>query len=221
MRRMSQVRGPRRQGGPRVLPASSAANIARSTLHASMRRVLIAAVVAVATLAGATVALATFTLERTLDVGTVRLSIDPGHEGALDLYVPLVDWGVRFPVVRLPARVEVDVRAVDRNAVVQLAEAGQLNVAAVRNQARDALAHYLRLAILVSVLAGLAFGLLVALAVRGGPGPRLRFTLGVAGATAIAGGVALAVLLPPRSNVDAPEYYANGPEVPTALRALQ
>ena len=27
--------------------------------------------------------------------------------------------------------------------------------------------------------------------------------------------------LPPRSNVDSPQYYANGPEVPTALRALE
>ena len=185
-----------------------------------MRRVLIAAVVAIATLAGATAALAAFTVERRLDVGTVQLSVDPGHRGALDLYVPLVDWGVRFPVVRLPARVNVDVRAVDRDAVVALANAGQLDVADVRTQARDALASYLRLAILVAVAAGLAFGLLVALAVRGGPGPRLRVTLAVAGVTAVAAGVALVVLLPPRSNVDSPQYYANGPEVPTALRAL-
>jgi predicted phosphodiesterase len=33
--------------------------------------------------------------------------------------------------------------------------------------------------------------------------------------------VALVVLLPPRSNVDSPQYYANGPEVPTALRTLE
>ena len=33
--------------------------------------------------------------------------------------------------------------------------------------------------------------------------------------------MALVVGLPPRSNVDTPQYYANGPEVPTALRALQ
>jgi len=185
-----------------------------------MRRVLICLVVVVATLAGAAVALATFTLERRLDVGTVRLSVDPGHEGALDLYVPLVDWGVRFPVVRLPVRVNVDVRSVDRQAVVTLAEAGKLNASAVRGQARDALAHYLRLAILASVAAGLAFGLLVALAVRGGPGPRLRATLGSAALTSVAIGAGLVVLLPPRSNVDSPQYYANGPEVPTALRAL-
>jgi predicted phosphodiesterase len=165
--------------------------------------------------------LATFSLERRLDVGTVRLSVDPGHRGALDLYVPLVDWGVRFPVVRLPARINVDVRSIDRTAVVRLADAGRLDAAVVRSQARDALASYLRLAILVSVLAGMAFGVLVALAVRGGPGPRLRFSVPTALVTALAAGVALVVALPPRSHVGSPQYYANGPEVPTALRALE
>jgi predicted phosphodiesterase len=186
-----------------------------------MRRPLIVAVVVAATLAGCVAALAVFSIERRLDVGTVRLSVDPGHDGALDLYVPLVDWGVRFPVVRLPARVSVDVRAVDREAVVELADAGRLNAAAFRSQARDALAHYLRLAILVSVLAGMAFGALVALAVRGGDGPPLRLTLAAAFVTALAAAVTLVVGLPPRSNVDSPQYYANGPEVPTALRALE
>src|SRR3954453_12906128 len=120
-----------------------------------MRKVLTILLVVAATLAGAVTALGTFPREHRLDVGTVRLSVDPGHEGALDLYVPLVDWGVRFPVVRLPVRINVDVRAVDREAVVKLADAGRLNAAAVRAQARDALVYYLRLAILVSVVAGL------------------------------------------------------------------
>ncbi|MFP5363664.1 MAG: metallophosphoesterase family protein [Thermoleophilia bacterium] len=186
-----------------------------------MRRALTVVVIVVATLAGCVAALATFSIERRLDVGTVRLSVDPGHRGALDLYVPLVDWGVRFPVVRLPARVHVDVRSIDRRAVVALADSGRLDAAAVRSQARDALAAYLRLAILVAVLAGLAFGLLVALAVRGGHGPRLRVTFPIALVTALAAGAALVVLLPPRSNVDAPRYYANGPEFPVALRALR
>ncbi len=185
-----------------------------------MRRVL-TLVVVLSTLAGAVAALATFSLSRRLDVGTVRLSVDPGHAGALDLYVPLVDWGVRFPVVRLPARVNVDVRSIDRGAVVKLAESGDLNAATVRAQARDALAWYLRLAIVVAVLAGLALGVLVAFAVRGGRGPRLRLTLPLALLTALAAGAALVVLLPPRSNVDSPQYYAFGPEVPTALRALE
>ena len=186
-----------------------------------MRRVVIVLVVVLATLCGCVAALATFSLERRLDVGTVRLSVDPGHEGALDLYVPLVDWGVRFPGVRAPARVNVDVRSVDRRAVAELAESGRLNAAGVRSQARDALAYFLRLAIVVSALCGLTLGMLVALAVRGGAGPRLRFTLLTTLATALVAAAALAVLLPPRSRIGSPQYYANGPEVPTALRALQ
>jgi predicted phosphodiesterase len=187
----------------------------------SVRKLLIVAVVVAAGLAGGVTALATFGLDRRIAVGTVRLSIDPGHPGALDLYVPVVDWGVRFPVVRLPVRVNVDVRAVDRDAVLRLAATGSLDTRLVRSQARDALAYYLRLAILVSVAGTLALGMLVALAVRGGRGPRLRTTLGAAGVTALAAGAALVVLLPPRSNVDSPQYYANGPEVPTALRTLE
>jgi predicted phosphodiesterase len=186
-----------------------------------MHKALIVAVVVAASLAAGITALGTFHLDRTIAVGSVRLSVDPGHRGALDLYVPVVDWGVRFPVVRLPARVNVDVRAVDRAAVVRLAGAGSLDTRFVRSQARDALAFYLRLAILFSVAAALAFGMLVALAVRGGRGPRVRTTIAAAAVTALAGGVALVVLLPPRSNVDTPQYYANGPEVPTALRTLE
>jgi predicted phosphodiesterase len=186
-----------------------------------MHKALIVVVVVVASLAAGITALGTFRLDRTIEVGTVRLSVDPGHRGALDLYVPVLDWGVRFPVVRLPARVNVDVRAVDRGAVVRVAEAGSLDTRFVRSQARDVLAFYLRLAILFSVAAALGFGMLVAFAVRGGRGPRLRTTIGAAGATALAGGVALVMLLPPRSNVDTLQYYANGPEVPTALRTLE
>ena len=185
------------------------------------RKALIVALVVLATLAGGAVALATFRLDRQLGVGTVRLSVDPGHRGALDLYVPLVDWGVRFPAVRAPARINVDVRAIDREEVVRLAEAGRLDVERVRIEARDALASYLRLALLVTAAGALALGALVALAVRGGAGPRLRTTLAAAGATTLAGTLALVVTLPPRSNLDRPLYYANGPEVPAALRAVQ
>ena len=184
-------------------------------------RVLVVVLVILATIVGAGTALATFRLDKDLDVGSVRLSVDPFHHGALDLYVPLVDWGVRFPVVRLPARVSVDVRSIDRDEVVKLADAGKLDVQPLREQARDALASYLRLAIGLAVLAGLALGLLVALAARGGNGPRLRVTIATAVLTALAIGVALVVLLPPRSNVDNPRYYANGPEVPAALRTLE
>ena len=186
-----------------------------------MRKALTILAVLAAVVTGAATALGTFALEHRLDVGTVRLSVDPGHAGALDLYVPLVDWGVRFPVVRLPARINVDVRSVDRTAVVRLAGSGDLDAAFVRTQARDALVSFLRLAILVSVLGGLALGVLVALAARSDRGLRPRTTLIVALVAALACGGALVLWLPPRSNVDSPQYYANGPEVPAALRTLE
>jgi len=69
---------------------------AGSSLSA-VTRVLVIVLVILATVAGAGTALATFHRDYDLDVGSVRVSVDPGHDGALDLYVPLVDWGVRFP----------------------------------------------------------------------------------------------------------------------------
>ena len=186
-----------------------------------MRRALIVALVVVATLGAGLTALATFRLDRKLDAGTIRLGVDLGREGSLDLYVPVVDWGVRFPVVRIPARINVDVRSINREDVVRLAQAGRLDARQVREQATDALASYLRLALGFTALSALLLGSLVAGAIRGGGGPRLRVTLGAVALTTLAGTVALIVLLPPRSSVGSPEYYANGPEVPAALRTLQ
>ena len=70
-------------------------------------------------------------------------------------------------------------------------------------------------------LAATALGVLVALAVRSRAGPRLRFTLATAVGTALAAAVAFAVLLPPRGEIDRPEYYAFGPDIPRALRAVE
>ena len=74
----------------------------------------------------------------------------------------------------------------------------------------------------MSVLAGLAFGVLVALAVRGGPGPRLRFTLGRRRSPRRSPPAPRSSSCCRRARTStAPQYYANGPEVPTALRALE
>ena len=70
-----------------------------------------------ATLAGGYLALVSFRQDRELSIGGIRLSVSPGHTGSLDVYVPLVDWGARFESIRLPARLRVDVRTVDRDAL--------------------------------------------------------------------------------------------------------
>jgi hypothetical protein len=155
-----------------------------------------------AALVGGLLGLTAFSQQKRLSVGTVRLSVEPFHHGALDLYVPLVDWGVRFDAVRFPARLHADVRSVDRGAVTRVAQAGSLDLTVVRHDARNAIAGYLKLLIVVVTLAAAAAGLLVALAVRSRAGPRLRFTAGAALLVAAAWGIALIVLLPPRGAID-------------------
>lgn len=179
------------------------------------------ALVVVATLAAGVTALGTFSSERSLSVGSVRLSVDAGHRGALDLYVPVVDWGARFPVVRLPVRLKAEVRAVNREAVTRLAAGQTVDVEGVRKEARDAIASYIRTLLVVVLLAELAIGVLAAFALRARTGPRLRLTVPAAVGAALLGVVLLIVLLPPRGEIARPEYYAHGPDIPRALQALE
>ena len=174
-----------------------------------------------ATLAAGVIAMGTYSADRSLSVGTISLSVDSFHRGALDLYVPVVDWGVRFPVVRLPVRLKAEVRAVNRTAVARLAGGQTVDVNAVRHEARNGVASYIRTLILIILLAELAVGILAAFAVRARTGPRLRLTLPVAIGTAVVGAVLVALLLPPRGEIAHPEYYAHGPEVPKALQAIE
>jgi predicted phosphodiesterase len=179
------------------------------------------ALVVIAVLGGGLLALATYSAERDLSVGRIELSVEPFHPGALDLYVPLVDWGARFSAVRLPARLKIDVRTVNRDAAERVANGELPDVRAVRHEARDAVASYLRALLMVVFLCGLAAGLVVALAVRGRGAPRLRWLFAAAGGTALAGVLALFLLLPPRGEIADPEYYANGPDIPVALRTIE
>ena len=176
----------------------------------------------VASLAGAYAALDTFDEESQLSVGRIELSADPGEAGALDLYVPLVDWGVRFEdAIRAPIRLNVDVRTVDRSTVSRVAQGGGLDLQNIRAEARGAIAAYLRKLIGLALAGSLAVGLLVAFAVRYRGGPRLRHTTAAAVLTTVATGIALVVLLPPRGNLDEPQYYAFGPDIPRALDAVE
>ena len=187
-----------------------------------MRKALATLAVILAALAGAGGTLAIFELDRDLTVGTVRLKVSPLHPGSFDLYVPVVDWGIRFTdAVRMPARLEVDVRAVDRGAVARLARGESLDVDRVRIEARDAIASYIRQLLAAMAAAALAAGALVALAVRHHHAPRLRVLLVTAAATAVAAAAATAVTLPPRGALDEPEYFAFGPDIPRALDAIE
>jgi predicted phosphodiesterase len=173
-----------------------------------------------ATLAGGYLALVSFRDDKELSIGGIRLSVSPGHTGSLDVYVPLVDWGARFESIRLPARLRVDVRTVDRDALERVADGGSVDISVVRAEARDAIAAYLRALIGVVAFCGLSLGLLTAFAVRNRAGPPLRFTVAAAAGTTLAMGIGLVVLLPPRGEMDTPQYYAYGADIPRALDAV-
>src|SRR3954452_23504846 len=134
-----------------VLPEWAPPPQRRHTLHVPRRLLAVLAVI-VATLAGGYLALVTFHQERGLSVGAIRLSVSPGHRGALDLYVPLVDWGVRFEAIKLPARLRVDLRTVDRDTVARVPQGGQLDVRDARHEATGAITAYLRALIGVCML---------------------------------------------------------------------
>jgi len=175
----------------------------------------IAAVIVAGLLAGLA-ALWMFSSEREVSAGRVELSVSPFHRGALDVYVPVVDWGVRFPGVRLPVRLHAEVRAIDREAAASLASGDPAVVDAVRAEARDAIASYLTS--LAAVVAGAALlgGALMVLMLRAPPRHAL---FGLVPAVAWVG--AIAFLLAPRGTFDDAEYYAQGADIPVALRAVQ
>lgn len=181
------------------------------------RRTLLtaAAIVAAGLLAGLA-ALSLFHADRELSVGTIRVAAQPFHRGSLDLYVPVVDWGVRFPGVRMPARLHVEVRAIDRDAAAAVASGDRSRVHAVLGEARDAIASSLRALAAVTAGAALVGGVLAALLLRA----RWRL-LAVAALPAVAWAAAVALLLAPRGSLSDPEYYAHGPDIPVALKAIQ
>jgi hypothetical protein len=191
---------------------------------ARVRRTIALLLIALAAVTGTVGALALVSSERRLSVGTIEIGIAPLHHGALDVYVPLVDWGARFRGVRLPARLTVEVRSVDRGAAETLARGHALDVNNVRAEAKDAVVAAIKELLLIALAAGVVLGALVAAALRGALPSwcvRTRWAALTVLAGALATVVATALLLPPRGRIAEPTYYAHGPDIPRALDALQ
>src|SRR4051794_25193997 len=186
-----------------------------------LRTGIAVACVLLACAAGGLLAMWSWSTEKRLSVGRVELSTVPFHAGALDVYVPLVDWGVRFPGVRMPARLRLELRTVDRRAAAAVAGGSQLPVSELRAEGRDAIAAYLRVLAALAAGGALILGVLLALVLRARAGARLGWLLGTAAVGAVAWGAAVAFLLPPRGPLDRPEYYARGSDIPVALSAVE
>src|SRR3954447_6461024 len=190
----------RRAGTPRPPEPQPRRRQRRVVLIA--RRALTLLLVLAATLVGGYLALVSYTDSKDLSVGEIRMSVSPGHRGSIDLYVPLVDWGARFEVIRLPVRLRAPPRPVTRTVAASLAEGEPLNLDLARTQARDALASYLKMLIVLMVLGGAALGLLGAFAIPSRAGPRLRWTSATAVGGALAMGAAMIALIPPSEPIE-------------------
>ena len=204
------------------MSAARIANVSGGAGHprVRLRVALTVSAVVLASALGGLVAVWSFSAQRTLSAGTVSLSVSPFHRGALDAYVPVIDWGVRFTGVRAPARLQVRVSSVDRDRVARVARDGLGAAHALQGEARDAIVSYLALLAAIAAGAAIALGALVAFALRG-PSPRLRWLL----VASVAGGVGWALvvvaLMAPRGSLSSPEYYGHGSDIPVALRAVQ
>lgn len=185
--------------------------------------------VALGAAVGGLLALWSFSAGYRLSVGTISVSVSPFHRGALDVYVPLVDWGVRFPGVAFPARLNVGVQAVDREAAAAIAQGGLGTIEELRDEASGAIASYLKLLALIAGASALALGLLVAAAVRplrdaapqSGRLVHHRWWAVPVVAVSLGWVAAVALLLAPRGDLPNPVYYAHGADIPVALETIE
>jgi predicted phosphodiesterase len=151
--------------------------------------------------------------------------VSPSARGIVDVYVPLVAWGLRARPYRSPVRLAATVDRVDRRAT-RRAVGGRttpaLELAAIRADAPDLVARAVRRAALVAltggVLGGTCAGALLAAATR-----RRRLLLRTAGWSAVVTAVIVAAAVAGVRQADAdafrePEFYAHGGELPRLLR---
>jgi predicted phosphodiesterase len=179
---------------------------------------------AVLALAGSVVALRAAAPEsREVTLGTVDVHVVPARSGAVDVYVPVVDWGVRAEPYRAPVAVELEFRSLDRNAALAALRSGgsaDASLTTLEGELRDAVADGLRRAALFALLGGVVGGLLGG-SVAGAFGRRRWLVLGpVTGAAVTLAAIAVAAGGVSRFDYSAlrePTFYAHGEELPRLL----
>jgi predicted phosphodiesterase len=175
-------------------------------------------------LTGAVVALrAAAPASRQVTLGTVDAHVAPARSGRLDVYVPVVDWGLRTRPFRAPVAVELEFRSLDRDAALSAVRSGGsadaslgLLEAELKDVVEDGLRRAAALALLGGAVGGLLGGALVAAA-----GRRRWLLLGPAAGLAVSlAAVSLAGAGVSRFDYGAlrePTFYAHGEELPRLL----
>jgi predicted MPP superfamily phosphohydrolase len=176
-------------------------------------------------LAGSAVALrAASPNVRSVTLGTVAFGVSPARAGMVDVYVPLVDWGVRAHPYRAPLALELEFRSVERDAALaslRSSGAADANLGLLKAELREVVQRGLLRAAIVVVAGGLLSGVLAgALVVAGGRRRRwLAFGTLTGLATAL-GAVSFFAVGVSRFDYGAfrePTFYAHGAELPKLL----
>jgi predicted phosphodiesterase len=158
------------------------------------------------------------------ELGTVEARVEPATAGRLDVYVPIVDWGVRARPYRAPMAVRLEFRSLDRDAALAAVRSGpaaRRNVRLLEGELRESVNAGLRRAAL-AVLAGGTIGGFVAGAILAAFGHRRRWLAGGAASGLVSAVVAivlaaLSLVYSDWNAVRQPTFYAHGSELPKLL----
>ena len=163
------------------------------------------------------------TVER-FSLGTVRVEALPALDGRVDVYVPIVDWGVRASPYGAPVAIELRFRSLDREqaeATLRAGAAPEENLAALRRELAEAGRSALQRAALLALAGGVGGGLLGG-AVLGAALHRRRWLLLGAGIGLVVPVAYCGIVLASLRTVDyaafeRPTFYAHGSELPRLL----
>jgi predicted phosphodiesterase len=157
-------------------------------------------------------------------LGTVRVTAVPAVDGRVDVYVPIVDWGVRASPYDAPVAIELRFRSLDREearATVRSGGAGDESLASIRSELAQVGRDALRRTALLGFAGGIGGGL-VGGAIIGAAFHRRRWLLYGALIGVLVpltyGSVVLASLRSvDYSAFERPTFYAHGSELPRLL----
>jgi predicted phosphodiesterase len=157
-------------------------------------------------------------------LGTASADLQPVFgRGAVDAYVPIVDWGIRSRPYAAPVRLDLEVRALDRESVVgalRSGEGAQQELRRVESDLRGIVRREVRGSALWGVVGGVVGGLLGG-ALLAAFGRRRWLMLGPATGLASAGALTIAAVLTVsglgRDTFSEPVFYARGGELPDLL----
>ena len=180
---------------------------------------------AASALAGAYLTVRAFaTTVEPFTLGTVSVRAGPAWDGRVDVYVPIVDWGVRASPYEAPIAVELRFRSLNRDealAALRSGAAAEERLAAIRSELAEVGRRALYRAALLGIAGGVGGGLLGG-AVLGAALHRRRWLAFGAGVGLVVSLAFAAIVFGTLRHVEytafeRPTFYAHGRELPRLL----